>query len=300
MPINATGLKRALASSYADVVHNPAMQALTVRYSCYFLLSLLLSVIFALAVGTYWSVQAVVSNHSWPSFGHSVSSHVIGLVERIAVRTGLPPGRTLLFLGIISILWAASSGFSAVTEALNIAYDVGDERQFWHTRFLAVTLVLSAGILLLVTLAVVVAGPRFGAWSAARWHVPSLLVATWLYVYWLAPVFLTFAALEALYFIGPNVKQRFGATLPGVFLAAGCCLGVSGLMEVSFRRIAAFGSAWASIGAAAVLIAAWVYWSGIAILLGGALNSELSKLSVQGKLQQKTATSRYIKLNLAA
>jgi membrane protein len=298
MPIKNLDPRRTLVSTYVIVLQNQAMQPVTVRYSCYFLLAVLLSAVLGLAVVTSRGFQIV--NQHWTLLGHLFSGYLVRMFERTGWPEGLHPGRTLLFLGAVSILWTASSGFVAMIEALNIAYDVGDERQFWHTRCLAVALVLSTGILLLTSLGVAVAGPYFGEWSAQQFHVPGWLVLVWPYIYWVLPVLLALAAVETLYFIGPNVKQRFRATLPGLSLAAICCLGLSGVMEVCSRRVGALGSGYVSAGAAVALMAAWVYCTGIAVVLGAALNAELSKLSDEGKLQEKSSASRYIKLNLAA
>ncbi len=62
----------------------------------------------------------------------------MGLVRRVLADVVTP--RTFLSFGILGTLWAASGGFSAAIEALNIAYDVNDDRPFWKTRPLAVGL----------------------------------------------------------------------------------------------------------------------------------------------------------------
>ena len=100
----------------------------------------------------------------------------MGLVRRILADVVTPNRGAFLSFGILDTLWAASGGFSAAIEALNITYDVQDDRPFWKTRPLAVGLALTIGGLLLLTLAVMIVGPRFGEWLASRVHLSNVFV----------------------------------------------------------------------------------------------------------------------------
>jgi len=55
----------------------------------------------------------------------------MGLVRRVLSDVITPNRGTFLSFGILGTLWTASGGFSAAIEALNIAYDVEDDRPFW-------------------------------------------------------------------------------------------------------------------------------------------------------------------------
>ncbi|PYX67605.1 MAG: hypothetical protein DMG72_25135 [Acidobacteria bacterium] len=89
---------------------------------------------------------------------------------------------------------------------------------------------------MLVALSVMIVGPRFGEWLAARVHLSGLFVLLWPYIHWTIAVGFTILAVEALYFLAPNVKQRFLATLPGAVLAVGCWIGLSYLLGIYFRH----------------------------------------------------------------
>ena len=67
--------------------------------------------------------------------------------------------------------------------------------------------------------------------------------------------------MEALYFLAPNAKQRFLATLPGAILAVGCWIGLSYLLGVYFRHFANFNKTYGTLGAAIALMV-WLYWTG--------------------------------------
>ena len=295
MARKATNAKQALERTCADLIHNRALQALAARASCYFFLALLLALTAFLVAGEHRPDSALF--HKWQHLAGPLFPP--GLFGLLRIAAGFPHQRTLLSLGVILTLWLASSGFCAVMEALNIAFDAGDDRSFWHTRFLALVLTLTSGPSLLFGLGIVLAAPAVEAWLRAR-PLPELVVLVWPYVRWVAPAVLMLVAAITLYYLGPNVKQRLAATLPGVFVAAGSCLGFSGLFEVCLRQFANFHVAYLTLGVSGALMLLWLNWTGLAVLVGAALNLELSILSARGRLQEKHAASAYTKLDLAS
>ena len=48
--------------------------------------------------------------------------------------------RTWLSFGMLGIIWTASSGFAALIEALDIAYDAAEDRPYWRLRLLSIGL----------------------------------------------------------------------------------------------------------------------------------------------------------------
>jgi membrane protein len=223
----------------------------------------------------------------------------MGLVRRVLADVITPNRGAFLSFGILGTAWAASGGFAAAIEALNIAYDVKDDRPFWKTRPLAIALALITGVLLLLALSVMIVGPRFGVWLAARVHLSHLFVLLWPYIHWTIAVGFTVLAVEALYFLAPNVKQRFLATLPGAVLAVGCWLGLSYLLGMYFRHFANFNKTYGTLGAAIALMT-WLYWTGFAMLLGAELNAELAKISKEGRIQAKHEPPSITQIGIAA
>ena len=215
----------------------------------------------------------------------------MGLVRRVLSDVITPNRGTFLSFGILGTIWAASGGFAAAIEALDLAYDVEDDRPFW--------LAFLTGVLLLIALSVMVVGPRFGEWLAARVHLSGLFVFLWPYIHWTVAVGFTILAVEALYFLAPNVKQRFLATLPGAALAVGSWIGLSYLLGVYFRQFANFNKTYGTLGAAIALVT-WLYWTGFAMLVGAELNAELAKKSKEGNPEEKREPEDITKIDLAA
>jgi membrane protein len=223
----------------------------------------------------------------------------IELLHKVLSTVVTPNRSTLLSFGILGTLWTASGGFAAAIEALDIAYDVEEARPFWVTRPLAVGLTLLVGLLLLVALVVMIVGPQFGTWLASRANLSWLLAQSWPYIHWTVAVLFTVLAVESLYFLAPNVKQRFWATLPGAVLAVGCWIGLSYILGYYFRSFAHFNKTYGAMGAVIALMV-WLYWTSFFMLVGAELNCELAKETKKGKIKQDEDGSGMTKLDLAA
>jgi membrane protein len=118
-------------------------------------------------------------------------------------------------------------------------------------------------------------------------------------IHWTIAFGFTILAVEALYFLAPNVKQQFRATLPGAVVAVGCWIGLSYLLGVYFRHFGNFNKTYGTLGAAIALMV-WFYWTGFAMLVGAELNEELAKISEEGKLQEKHEPDSITRIDLAA
>jgi membrane protein len=139
---------------------------------------------------------------------------------------------------------------------------------------------------MLVALSVMIVGPRFGGWVANRIHLSRLFVLVWPYIHWSVAIGFSILAVETLYFLAPNVRQRLRATLPGATLAVGCWIALSYLLGLYFRHFASFNKTYGTLGAAIALMT-WLYWTGFALLVGAELNCELAKISAQGEIEEK-------------
>ncbi len=291
------GFKDALWMTADDIGKNHTLQ-MAAALAYYFVLSLFPALIFLSAVVAYLPV-----NNLFDQVISLMSAFVppdsMGLVRRVLADVITPNRSTFLSFGLLGTLWGASGGFSAAIEALNIAYQVEDNRPFWKTRPLAIGLAILVGALLLTALGVMIVGPEFGGWLSGRMHLSWLFAALWPYIHWTVAVLFAVLAVEFLYYLAPNVKQRFWSTLPGAVLAVGAWIGLSYLLGVYFRHFGTFNKTYGTLGAAVALMM-WLYWTGFAILVGAELNAELAKQSKRGKIPEKPAPDAPIKLDLAA
>lgn len=85
-------------------------------------------------------------------------------------------------------------------------------------------------------------GPHIGHWVAGHSDIPYFLPHLWPYIHCVIAVSFTIVAVETLYFMAPDVKQRFLATLPGATVAVIAWVALTYLMGVYFRSFAHFGN----------------------------------------------------------
>jgi membrane protein len=290
-------VKDALLRTYDDVDRNHTLQ-MAAALSYYFVLSLFPALIFLSAAIAYLPI-ADLPHQTQVLLAPLLPAEGMDLIRRVLGDVVRSDKGAFLSFGLLGTLWTISGGFAAIIEALNIAFEVKDNRPFWKTRPLAVGLAFIVGTLVLISLCVMVLGPRFGEWLAGKVHLSQGFVLLWPYLRWSMVVAFIVLAVEALYFLAPNVKMRLGATLPGAILAVGCWIGLSHLLGLYFRHFAAFNKTYGTLGAAIALMV-WLYWTGFAILVGAELNAELAKVSRQGKLQEKDEPSAITTIDLAA
>jgi len=137
-----------------------------------------------------------------------------------------------------------------------------------------------------VALAAMVVGPQFGRWLAAKIGLGPLFAFVWNWLRWAVAIGFTIIGVELIYFMGPNVKQRFSATLPGATVAVAGWIGASHLLGLYIRNFAGFNKTYGTLGTAIGLLV-WLYWTNIVILFGAELNSELRKASGERPLPLK-------------
>src|ERR1700686_1773653 len=154
--------KKAAMNVVRDMGKNHTM-AFAAALAYYFVLALFPFLIF---------LSAVVAHLPLPDF----FSQVMGLIARVVPPASMGPITTLmegtifsrhsrlLTVAILFTLWSASSGFTALIDALNTAYNVSETRRYWKTRSIAIGLTFSVGLLLVIALGLMLVGPSLSAW----------------------------------------------------------------------------------------------------------------------------------------
>ena len=273
-----------MARTYRDVQRNHTLQ-MAAALSYYFVMALFPALIFLSAIVAFLPISGLF-DQALDLMARFIPPDGMVLVREVIADVVTPNRGTLLSLGLLGTLWTASSGFVAAIEALNIAYDVVETRPFWRTRPLAMILTLVIGLLLLIAFVTMIVGPHFGEWLATRIHLSQVWMRAWPYIHWMLSVSSTVLAVEALYFLAPNVRQRFLATLPGALLSVGCWIALSYLLGIYFRTFANFNKTYGTMGAGIALMV-WLYWTGFAMLVGAELNAELAKRTKDGPIEPK-------------
>lgn len=197
------------------------------------------------------------------------------MVEKMIGRL-LEPHSGLLSFGIISYIWSTTGGFTALIAALNIAYDVKVERSWPANRLMALILTFTSGGLITISLLAIIAGPQFAHFLGQLMPIPPQLEHLWP-VLRFSIIFVCFVlALELIYFLGPNMRQRFTSTLPGALLAIGMWFLSSYGLGYYLNHWANYSRLYGGMGALMGLML-WMYITALVILVGAETNAEIGK-----------------------
>jgi len=200
------------------------------------------------------------------------------VIERV-LRDTLRTNRAILSAGVVGTLWAASSGFNALTSALNIAYGVRESRPLWRRRVSAIIMTCLIGMMLIVGMTAMILGPEFGFWISFKLGVRPAFAYVWPLVRWWVILAFTIASVELLYLIGPNVRQRFIRQVPGAVFAVVGWLVASSALGIYVRSFGHYNKMYGVLGAVVILLL-WLYLSAAAVLAGAELNAELLRSPV--------------------
>lgn len=218
------------------------------------------------------------------------------IVEEQLSRLTSQETPTLGFALAISVglaLWSSSSGVKSLFEAMNIAYDEEEKRNFFKLNLTALLFTLAGVVGAVVMIGVVVALPAvlgfIGLGTGLEW-----LAQIGGYVL-LAAVLL--AGLAALYRFGPSrARAKWRWITPGAILAALIVLVVSGLFSWYTANFANYEKTYGSLGALIGFLT-WMWICLTAVIIGAELNSEVehqtardSTVGTEEPLGQRNAT----------
>ncbi len=192
-----------------------------------------------------------------------------------------------LTLGLLVTLWSASAGVDSLRTALNSVYQVREGRPFWKTKLQALVLTLLFILLITIVLTAVTAGWTFVKFivASAGFQVTSPLVL--MTIHWGAIVLVMLFATAVVYSWLPCFpKFRWFWISPGAITAILVWILFGGIFRVYLQYFNTYNKAYGSLGAVIILML-WMYITGVALLLGGAINSVLTEMSESEEKSKK-------------
>lgn len=252
------------------------------QLSFYFLLALFPLLIFVSAVigrvfsgnpELYYDLLSYLQNVMPPS------AYVLmrTTVDEITIASG----GSKLSLSLLATLWTASSGMEAIINGLNIAYSVTERRPWWRRRLVAIALTCGLAIASGAALLLVVFGGNIGRFLAGQYGLGDAFGRVWLAAQVAFPPLFMLLVFTTVYRIAPNVRaQGWQALVLGAFTAVVLWLAATVLFRVYLSYFDSYSKTYGSLGAVIVLLL-WLYLSGIAILVGGEVNSEIRKAAAR-------------------
>lgn len=174
-------------------------------------------------------------------------------------------------ISIITLLWAGSSLFSAVSHAINHAWNVEKERHFFVNKARELGMVLAIGVLFLISLGVT-AG--FSILERVQFSDIGPLLSLGSYA---LTFILTLGSFLLLYKYVPNTRMEWRFVWPGAIVATVLFEIARHFFAVYIEHFTSYQPIYGSLGAIVILLV-WIYYSAFIMLLGAEVGSELSRL----------------------
>jgi membrane protein len=248
------------------------------QLSYYFLLALFPLLLFLVTLlGYFTDASEELRNKLISYLGQIMPASALDLVHSTLDEVGSRKGGGKLSFGLLVTLWAASNGMGAISQTLNIAYEVEESRPWWKVRLISVGLTVLLSLLIISALALVLYGTRLAGLIAWYAELGDTFVLAWKILQW--PIVLCFLLFSfgCIYFFAPDLSdQRWEWVTPGAVVAVVVWLLASFGFRAYLHFFNSYSATYGSLGALIILML-WFYLTGIAVLIGGEINSELER-----------------------
>ena len=180
-------------------------------------------------------------------------------------------GKTLLSLTVLTTLWAASKGFVALLQGLDMAYEVRQKRNYALLRLVSVVYTVAFLLFVVAALCILVFGNSLAGWLHERF--PQLQRIAWGVLSWrnLVGGLLLFFFFLLIYRTLPRRHTRLVAEIPGAILSTVGWIGFSSLFSYYIDHFSSYANLYGSL-TAVVLVILWLYACVYILLIGAELN----------------------------
>ncbi|HEX6923869.1 MAG TPA: YhjD/YihY/BrkB family envelope integrity protein [Longimicrobiaceae bacterium] len=217
------------------------------------------------AVATWLRAQASIA------LPPAVSEGIIDpFIEQVVLQEAPGP----FSIGLLLALWGGSSVFAGLIDTLNHAYDLQDTRSYLRKRLLALAVMFASVVLFLAAAGTLLLAPALVE-AVGLGRVGTII---WNLVQWpLAFAFMVAAFWGAYYFL-PDRDQRGSnwVLIRAAALAAALWVLATAGFRIYIANFSSYSETYGFLGAFIILLL-WLYVTGLVVLVGGELASELEK-----------------------
>jgi membrane protein len=200
------------------------------------------------------------------------------ILEAQISRLQSEPKVGIVSVGIIIMLWLASSLFVAIIDAMNRVYGVHETRSWLKVRLVAIAMTVTQAIILLGSLLAIVAWPQIVRLMGLSVQVAA--VATLLQ--WVAVSLVVLLSFALAFYYGPDAEQRWEWITPGSVLGTAIFFVESLLFRAYVQHFANYDQTYGALGGVMVMMF-WLWLSSLVLLATGQMNKLIEDASPLGK-----------------
>ena len=198
-----------------------------------------------------------------------IDEQLTSVVHTAAGKKGLG-----LVLALLLAVYGAMKGAGAVVTALDVAYEVRDDRSFVKKTLVNAGVTLGA---LVVAIVALTSGSLFAAFGRLTAGMPEMVAVLINIVSWLVTGGIAVTATALLYRYAPaRHEPRWQWVTPGSLVTTVGFLAVTFGLGIYAKSFGNYNATYGSLGAVVVLLL-WLYLSAYVLLIGAELNAELER-----------------------
>jgi membrane protein len=174
-------------------------------------------------------------------------------------------------ISILLALWGVSGAFRSVMEAMNVMYEVEEDRPFWKKYGISIFISLAVVLLMLTAFVIVVFGRSIGGAIAETVGLGTIFQAVWSIVQWPIVACVVLFTFAVVYYFAPAAKQRWRWISPGSVLAFIFWLLFSLAFSYYAGNFSSYNETYGSL-AGVIIFMLYVYYSALIMLVGAEMN----------------------------
>ena len=190
--------------------------------------------------------------------------------------------------GLVAAIWSASVGFGAIQDTANLVYKVKETRPYWKAKGQAILVTLLLSVVISLTLMVLLMADyvvkRVRLFHVHRYLVMAEVITVEIFA-WIAVVAFLMLLFAIIYYYAPDVKnKRWHWLTPGAAIGIAAWLAASIGLRVYLHFFNSYTATYGSLGAVIILLT-WFYITGLMLLAGAEINSEIQAAVAEKKLK---------------
>jgi membrane protein len=254
---------------------------LSAQQAYYFFFALFPALLFLLSVASFFPLQQLTDNVV-DMLGRVAPRDVISIINTQLRQLGDSNSGGILTFAFLFTIWSSSGAMVSIITTLNACYDITESRPWWKVRATAVGLTVGLALFILISMFLVLAGPALAEHLANSLYLGPAFKWTWWVLQWPVVFVLVATGVGLVYYFAPDAEQDWVWLTPGSLLATVLWTIVSLGLKFYYQMVPDANASYGAIGSVMVLLL-WFYVSGIALLIGAELNSEIEHASPYGK-----------------
>src|SRR3954467_4663223 len=212
--------------SWAQILRRTFTEAFTednclgmaAQLAYYFFFALFPALLMLIAIASYFPYHTLVDD-VFKTIGGVAPPEALSIITDQLKKISSGQQGGLLTIGFLTTVWSTSSAMTAIIDTLNAAYDIQEGRPWWKVRIIAIGLTVGVAVFILLSFALVLAGPTVAEKIAERFYLGAAFEWSWKILQW--PVVFAFvsSAMAVIYYFAPDAEQDWVWLTPGSMFA---------------------------------------------------------------------------------